>query len=147
MTLALASASFVFGHLLATVTTAIPLTDPKPLKQEDMDQLMRHELLVEKDGNLAGGKRVLWEEGIHDHTSSILDILIPSSNLTIQDLYSIRYAKKKGDFILHGSSILMNPQRGGIPQWRLNRAFTGQLKKTKKYQSDSQDTDVETVTA
>ncbi|KAG2338227.1 hypothetical protein BDR05DRAFT_1004370 [Suillus weaverae] len=37
----------------------------------------------------------------------------------------------------------MSSQGGSSPQWRLNHAFTGQLKKMKRYQPESQDTDVE----
>ncbi|KAG1722406.1 uncharacterized protein EDB91DRAFT_1273798 [Suillus paluster] len=140
-----ASTSFVFSYLLATVTTSIPASgDFTHRKQEDMDLLMKHELLVGPDGNIMGGKRVLWEEGIQSRTSSILDILIPKSSLKIQDLHDIRYIKKKDDFILYGSSILLNPRGITRPQWRLTHPFSGPLKKTKRNQQELQtNTEVE----
>lgn len=139
------SSSFVLSHLLATVTSSIPaIGDFAPRKQADMNQLMKHELLVGSDGILVGGKRVLWEEGIQGLTSSILDVLIPQSSLRIQEINDIRYVKKKDSFILHGSSVLINPRGVTHPKWRLTLPFSGQLQKMKRNQQESQtDTEAE----
>ncbi|KAG1724107.1 uncharacterized protein EDB91DRAFT_1255410 [Suillus paluster] len=83
----------------------MPSGDFTHRKQDCMDELMKHELLVGPDGNLIGSKRVLWEEGIQGRTSSILDILIPKSSLKIQDIHDIKYVKKKDDCIIHGLSV------------------------------------------
>jgi hypothetical protein len=139
------SISFVFSYLLATVTTSIPASgDFQHRKQEDMDPLMKHELLLGPDDNLTGGQRVLWEEGIQNRTSSILDILIPKSSLKIEDLRDIRYAKTKDSFILHGSSMMLKPRGITRPQWRLTNPFSGPLKRTKTNPKELQtDTEVE----
>ncbi|KAG1783139.1 hypothetical protein EV702DRAFT_1191577 [Suillus placidus] len=113
------SSSLVLNHLLATVTSSIPaIGDFIPKTQSSMDQLIRHELL----------------EGIQGRTSSILD-----DSLRIPD---IRYVKKKDSFILHGSSILLNPWGITHLQWRLALPFSGRLKKTKRNKQESQ-TDME----
>jgi hypothetical protein len=136
--MASASTSFVLNYLLATVTTSIPAGgDFTHRKQDYMDELMKHELLVGPDDNLMGGKRVLWEEGIQGRKLSILDILIPQSGLKIQDIHKIKYVKKKDEFIIHGLSVLQHP-RSITPLWRLSHVFNGPLKKTKRNQQESQ---------
>ncbi|KAG1790047.1 uncharacterized protein HD556DRAFT_1310846 [Suillus plorans] len=133
-----ASTSFMLNYLLATVTTSIPASGNFTHRKQDyMDELMKHELLVGPDNNLMGSKRVLWEEGIQGCTLSILDILIPRSSLKIQDIHKIKYIKKKDNYIIHGLSVLPNP-RSITSQWRLTHAFDGPLKKTKWNQQESQ---------
>jgi hypothetical protein len=79
-----------------------------------MDLLMKNEPLpIGRDGTLAGGRRGLWEEGIKDRKSSILDILIPGSGLTTKDILGIRYIKIKGQALLQGASLLQKLWTGG----------------------------------
>ncbi|KAG1900142.1 uncharacterized protein F5891DRAFT_980435 [Suillus fuscotomentosus] len=136
-------------YLLATVTSSIPAGgDFLPCLKEDMDLLMKNELLpVGKDSVLAGGRQVLWEEGIKERKSSILDALIPKSDLTTKDILSIRYIKKKGETLLQGASLLQDLQTG--LQWRLDGAFSGSVKKLRQWwelQNDETDaTDLEDI--
>ncbi|KAG2115447.1 hypothetical protein DEU56DRAFT_919417 [Suillus clintonianus] len=133
-----ASASSVSSYLLATVTASIPASgDFEHQKQDYMDNLMKHELLLGPNDNLMGGRRVLWEEGIQGRASSILDILIPQSKLKIQDIHNIKYVKKKYNCIIHSLSVFQNP-RSINAQWRLTHVFNGPLKKTKRNQQESQ---------
>jgi hypothetical protein len=113
-----------------------------------MDQLLRNELQpLGHNGTLSMAKGVIWEEGIKQQKSSIMDVLIPASNLTIGDLYNIKYVKKTGNVLKHGAHVLQNLQSG--PQWKLGGAFTGVAEKMKRVQpkqeeEDSQvDTDLE----
>ncbi|KAG2030953.1 hypothetical protein BDR03DRAFT_986755 [Suillus americanus] len=133
------------NYLLATVTTSIPTSGNfQHWKQEDMDPLMKHELLLGPDDDLMGGERVLWDQGIQNRTSSILDILIPKSSLKIEDLRDIRYAKMKDGFILHGSSVMLKPRGITRPQWRLTNPFSRLLKRMKMNPKELQtDTEVE----
>jgi len=109
-----------------------------------MDPLMKHKLLLCPDDNLMGGQQVLWEEGIQNCTSSILDILIPKSSLKIEDLQDIRYANMKDGFILHSSSVMLKPWSITCPQWRLTNPFSGPLKRMKMNLKEPQtDTEVE----
>ncbi|KAG1741215.1 hypothetical protein EDD22DRAFT_851727 [Suillus occidentalis] len=138
--------SFTNHYLLATVTSSIPAGgDFLPHLKEDMDLLMKNELLpMGRDGALAGGRRVLWEEGIKGRKSSILDILIPGSGLTTKDILGIRYIKRKGQVLLQGASLLQKLWTG--LQWRLNGAFSGPVKKLRRQrelENDEIDTDLE----
>ncbi|KAG1906125.1 uncharacterized protein F5891DRAFT_975576 [Suillus fuscotomentosus] len=126
--------SFTNHYLLATVTSSIPAGgDFLPHLKEDMDLLMKNELLpMGRDGTLAGGRRVLWEEGINGRKSSILDILILGSGLTTEDILGIRYIKRK-------------ETADGL-QWRLDGAFSDPVKKLRRQRelgNDEIDTDLE----
>ncbi|KAG2047749.1 hypothetical protein BDR06DRAFT_1013620 [Suillus hirtellus] len=97
-----------------------------------------------RDGALAGGRRVLWEEGIKGRKSSILDILIPGSGLTTEDILGIRYIKRKGQALLQGASLLQKLWTS--LQWRLDGAFSGPVKKLRRQWelgNDEIDTDLE----
>lgn len=76
--------SFTNHYLLVIVISSIPAGgDFLPRLKEGMDLLMKNKLLpMGRDSMLAGGRQVLWEEGIKGRKSSILDILIPGSGLT-----------------------------------------------------------------
>jgi hypothetical protein len=131
--------------LLATVTTSIPIGDFLPRSKNDMDQLMKNELLpVGSNGALAGGRRVFWEEGKKERTSSILDVLFPASNLTIDQILQLRYVKNKGQSRLLGATVLQKLQTG--LQWRLSGAFSGPVKRLRREgwgsQNDLPDTDL-----
>jgi hypothetical protein len=140
--------SFTNHYLLATVTTSIPIGDFLPRSKNDMDQLMKNELLpVGSNGALAGGRRVFWEEGKKERTSSILDVLFPASNLTIDQILQLRYVKNKGQSRLLGATVLQKLQTG--LQWRLSGAFSGPVKRSRREgwgsQNDLPDTDLEEV--
>ncbi|KAG1844875.1 hypothetical protein C8R48DRAFT_780098 [Suillus tomentosus] len=91
-----------------------------------------HYLLVTVASSIpaGGGRRVLWEEGIKGRKSSILDILIPGSGLTTEDILGIRYIKRKGQALLQGASLLQKLWTG--LQWRLDGAFSGPVKKLRR---------------
>lgn len=140
--------SFTNHYLLATVTTSIPIGDFSPRSKNDMDQLMKNELLpVGSNGTLAGGRRVLWEEGKKGRTSSILDVLFPASDLTIEQILELRYVKNKGESRLLGATVLQKSQTG--LQWRLTGAFSGPVKRLRREgwgsQNDLPDTDLEEI--
>jgi hypothetical protein len=113
--------------------------------KEDMDLLMKNELLpMGRDGALAGGRQVLWKEGIKGRKSSILDILIPGLGLTTEDILGIRYIKRNGQALLQGASLLQKLWTG--LQWRLDGAFSGPVKKLRRQwelENDEIDTDLE----
>jgi len=127
------------NFLLKTVTSTLPPIDHRRPK-EDMDQLIRNELGKGND------TRVIWEESTQvKEKESILDVLIQWSNLTVEDLYQIRYLKKQGDGVSKiGAPILqkLSPANGG-PRWRLNSAFPNGGKRvmsetsSKKEETDS----------
>ncbi|KAG1787145.1 uncharacterized protein HD556DRAFT_1449074 [Suillus plorans] len=78
--------------------------------------------------------------------SSILDALIPGSDLTTKDILGIRYIKKKGEALLQGASLLQNLQTG--LEWRLNGAFSGPVKKLRRrweLGNDETETDLEEI--
>ncbi|KAG2338455.1 hypothetical protein BDR05DRAFT_1004158 [Suillus weaverae] len=136
--------SFTNHYLLVMITSSIPTGgDFLPCLKDDMDLLMKNELLpVGKNGALAGGRRVLWEEGIKGRKSSILDVLFPGLDLTTEDILSIRYVKKKGQALLHRASLLQSLWTG--LEWRLDGAFSvKKLRQRWKLQNDETDTDLE----
>ncbi|KAG1784521.1 uncharacterized protein HD556DRAFT_1451679 [Suillus plorans] len=137
--------SFTNHYLLATVTSSIPAGgDFLPRLKEDMDLLMKNKLLpVGRDGALAGGRQVLWEEGMKGRKSSILDALIPGLDLTTKDILGIRYIKKKGEVLLQGASLLQNLQTG--LEWRLDGAFSGPVKKLRRQWELETETDLEEI--
>lgn len=93
----LTTLSFINHYLLVTVTSSIPAGgDFLPYLKEDMNLLIKNKLLhIGRDGALVGGRQVLWEKEIKGKKSSILDILIPASDLTTKDILGIRYIKKR----------------------------------------------------
>ncbi|KAG2741525.1 hypothetical protein P692DRAFT_20822217 [Suillus brevipes Sb2] len=95
--------------------------------KEEMDQLVKNELMPMPDSDVPLYE--FWEEKITNWTLSILDTLIPASNLDIEALYAIRYIKKKGNDI-HCALVLQNLRSG--PEWQINGAFAGAVKKTRR---------------
>ncbi|KAJ8583237.1 hypothetical protein M405DRAFT_867177 [Rhizopogon salebrosus TDB-379] len=116
-------------HLLATITNTIPVhRDIVPHKE--MDKLIRNELRIDSPNHR--DKRVYWEESKCEQASSILDVLIPKSNLTIDDLCSLRYVKKMGDDGLRHGVCLFEKERS---RWTLTGAFKCPRKKLKLEES------------
>ncbi|KAG2737282.1 hypothetical protein P692DRAFT_20883729, partial [Suillus brevipes Sb2] len=142
------STGFTNSYLLASITTTIAASgDVIRRLKEEMDQLIKNELMPMpgSDVPLSESRRVLWEEKITNRKSSILDTLIPASNLDIEALYAIRYVKKKGNVIIHGASVLRKLRSG--PEWQINGAFAGAVKKTRReWQEDSEEEDSQTDT-
>jgi len=112
---------------VATITNSIPAnTQCHP--KEDMDLLIKNELNMVDE--LTSGPRVLWEEdggGQLSASTSILDILIPASDLTIDILCNLTYVKKKDNVLLHGQPLLQLNSSG--PEWRLTGAFDSVAKR------------------
>ena len=86
-----------------------------------MDLLIKNELNMTNEST--SSPRVLWEEegGQLSTSTSILDILIPVSDLTIDVLCDLTYVKKKDNILLHGQPLLRLTSGG--PEWRLTGAF------------------------
>ena len=127
-TLVMSSSTTTYtSYLLATVTSTITPGDLMPRKKDTMDELMKNELgaLDVEPQTSQNYRRVLWEDD--KEKKSILNTLIPRSNLTINDLCNIKYVKKVGEELRQGQTILEKVGKGH--QWRLNSPFVGAGKK------------------